>query len=294
MAMVGGQALRGGAVARTLGYTARRRASNIVEDRIPHSVGGRKDALRFGRDSQQHQQRGHVRPAKTPTTVDRTHASGGSGGSNGGGVGAGPALGARPAGYVPPPSAQGRTTGRGAGRRGLPTPAFRKEDFDDELFEAEHRERNNPVSPEKARAAVQALPEAAQRGIAAAVSKSSGDGARRELAYRATAGEWSSDEREALRTLAAATPDVRGQAFTGLDVDGESLPGGGQPSARLQEAPLELGHRSSQTPTGDPRPERDAGVPGVAPRDQQKPADETHGPGVAPREQRDPQGGEQR
>jgi hypothetical protein len=291
MAMVGGQALRGGFVARTIGYAARRRASNIAEDHVTNFRGGRTRAPRLERDSQPHEQRGHVRPARTPPTADRPHAVGSGGGSNGGGVGAGPAVGARPAGYVPPPSAQGRAIGRSA-ERGLPTPAFRKEDFEAELFEAEHRERNTPVSPDQARGAVQALPEAAQRGIAAAVRASSGKSARRELAYRATAGEWSADEREALRTLAAATPDVRGQAFTGLDVDGESLSGGGEAPARLEEAPLELGQRSSPTPTAGPHPERDGGASGVAPRDQQDPADKAGAPNVPPREQRPPEGGD--
>lgn len=53
-----------------------------------------------------------------------------------------------------------------------------------------------------------------------------GDSGRRELAYRATAGDWSAEEREALRTLAAATPDVRAQALAPGDDDTTGVPSG--------------------------------------------------------------------
>ena len=67
------------------------------------------------------------------------------------------------------------------------------------------------MSAEQATAALQALPADTQRGIGQLVSEH-GAGAREHLAYQAM-GEWSPEEREALRTLAAASPEVRAQAL---------------------------------------------------------------------------------
>ena len=72
-----------------------------------------------------------------------------------------------------------------------------------------------------------------QRGIGQLVSDH-GAGAREHLAYQAM-GEWSPEEREALRTLAAASPDVRAQAVSdafgevanGVDMTAAGPPPGG-------------------------------------------------------------------
>jgi hypothetical protein len=286
-AMVGGQALRGGFVARTAGYTARRRASNAVEERLRDTQRSHTRTVSHEHDSQPQPTR--VRPASTPAPAGSPRPGASNGGSSGGGVWPTPNAGARPAGYQPPPSAHGRTSGPNR-QDALPTPAFRKDDFEAELFEAEHRQRNQPVSPDQARTAVQALPSAAQRGIAEAVSTASGDGARRELAYRATAGEWTADEREALRTLAAATPDVRGQALTVVDENGGSgTVGSGDPPVGPEEASLDHGHQSASTPVTGPHPE--AGGSSVPPREQRHPSGGTGASSVAPRERQDLGGG---
>jgi hypothetical protein len=112
---------------------------------------------------------------------------------------------------VPPPTAQANAAGH-AGHGGLQTPSFREQDFANETFEARFRERTSPVSAEQAGAALQALPAETQRGIGQLVSEH-GAGAREHLAYQAL-GEWSSGEREALRTLAAASPEIRAQALS--------------------------------------------------------------------------------
>ena len=78
-----------------------------------------------------------------------------------------------------------------------------------------------PYSAEQAKAALASLPENTQRGVGQLVSEH-GAGAREHLAYQAL-GEWSPEEREALRTLAAANPDVRAQAIDEVV--------GGEPSA---------------------------------------------------------------
>jgi len=95
---------------------------------------------------------------------------------------------------------------------GLQTPSFREQDFANETFEARFRDRTSPVSAEQARAALQTLPADTQRGIGQLVSEH-GAGAREHLAYQAL-GDWSPDEREALRTLAAASPEIRSQALS--------------------------------------------------------------------------------
>jgi hypothetical protein len=305
IAMVGGQALRVGFIARTAGYTARRRASNAVEDRLRATQRSHTRTISHEHDSQPQPTR--ARPASTPAPAGSPRPGASNGGSTGGGVWPSPNAGARPAGYQPPPSAQASTARQDA-RRGLPTPAFRKDDFEAELFEAEHRQRNQPVSPDQARAAAQALPTTARRAVAAAVSASSGDGARRELAYRATAGEWTTDEREALRTLAAATPDVRSQALTILD-EHDRAPAAhtpsGDPPAPREDAAVHHGQESetaagphpeaggSSVPPREQRhPSGETGASSVAPRERQDPAADTSAPSAPPREQREPRGGD--
>ena len=59
---------------------------------------------------------------------------------------------------------------------------------------------------------MQSLPADTQRGIGQLVSEH-GAGAREHLAYQAL-GDWSPQEREALRTLAAASPEIRAQALS--------------------------------------------------------------------------------
>jgi hypothetical protein len=134
----------------------------------------------------------------------------GAGGGGGVATAAGGAANGRA--YTPPPTAQAHASGQGL-QAGLQTPSFagREHDFANEKFEAQFRERTNSVSAEQARAALQSLPESTQRGIAQLVSDH-GAGAREHLAYQAM-GEWSPGERDALRTLAGASDDVRSQAI---------------------------------------------------------------------------------
>ena len=160
--------------------------------------------------------------------------------------------------YTPPPTAQANAAGH-AGQGGLQTPSFREQDFANETFEARFRERTSPVSAEQATAALQALPADTQRGIGQLVSEH-GAGAREHLAYQAM-GEWSPEEREALRTLAAASPEIRAQALgdtaeTGdqqrwLDARGRHEPGCGEASS--SEAPRR---------SGPPRPPSTAAAAG--------------------------------
>jgi len=128
-----------------------------------------------------------------------------------------------PRAYSPPPLA-GNEGGAVAGG-GLQRPGWRQEDFDAEMLEASLREQHQPVSAEQARKARDALSPATRAAVASLVADH-GLQAKQHLAYQAL-GEWTPREREAIRALAAASPEVRAQAFgeTGVSTAGfgESL-----------------------------------------------------------------------
>ena len=157
---------------------------------------------------------------------------------------------------------------------GLQTPSFagREQDFANETFEAQYRERTSPVSAEQAKAALASLPENTQRGVGQLVSEH-GAGAREHLAYQAL-GEWSPEEREALRTLAAANPDVRAQAIdevaggepsageaSGVDTPAAAGPVGETP---MSAEPRDVMRDSTQSPPSSPSPTSSATKDGGA------------------------------
>jgi hypothetical protein len=88
---------------------------------------------------------------------------------------------------------------------------WRQEDFDAEMLESSLREQHQPVSAEQARQAREALSPATQAAVRNLIAEH-GPRARQHLAYQAL-GEWTPQEREAIRTLAAASPELRAQAF---------------------------------------------------------------------------------
>ena len=167
-----------------------------------------------------------------------------------------PGAGAYGRSYTPPATAQAHAAGQ-AGQGGLQTPSFREQDFANEAFEARFRERSGPVSAEQARAALQTLPQDTQRGIGQLVSEH-GAGAREHLAYQAL-GEWSPGERDALRTLAAASPEIRAQAvgdIAGTDDqhDGSASVGATDQGAagEQQRSSAPVGASTQPTPTQQP------------------------------------------
>ena len=123
--------------------------------------------------------------------------------------------------YSPPPlaSSQGAVAASG----GLQRPSWRQDDFDAEMLEASLREQRHPVSAGQARQALDALPAPTQGAVESLVADH-GPRARQHLAYQAL-GEWTPEHREAIRTLAAASPEVRAQAFSD---GGESTAGFGE------------------------------------------------------------------
>jgi len=241
VAMLGAAPLGGGFVSRAVSYAAGSQVRDAARQHLPSWAGGQPGAQQPQTESRTATR---LRNAATLAGAAATGgaaaagaasagatATGGAGsaaasggGAAGAGSGAGTASGASNGrAYTPPPSAQTRAAG--AWQNGLQTPSFagREQDFANEKFEAEFRGRTNPISVEQATAAFASLPDDTQRGIGQLVSDH-GAGAREHLAYQAM-GEWSPEEREALRTLAAASPDVRAQAVT--DAVGDAANGVG-------------------------------------------------------------------
>ena len=251
VAMLGAAPLGGGFVSRAVSYAAGSQVRDTARQHLPSWAGGQRDA-------QQSQ------PQSQTATRLRTAATLAGAAASGGAAAAGAANGRA---YAPPPSAQANAAG--ALQNGLQTPSFagREGDFANERFEAEFRERTSPVSAEQARAALASLPGGTQRGVGQLVSDH-GAGAREHLAYQAM-GEWSPEEREALRTLAAASPDVRAQAVSdasGEVANGVDASGAGPPPAGDTAGLAADGGGSAPRETwadGDPggSPARSAGDP---------------------------------
>jgi hypothetical protein len=225
VAMLGGQALSGGLLSRAASYAAGRSMTNAAGQHLPAWAGGQKTKQTETQTSHDGESRTGSRLRNAANMAGAAAAAGATGGASAAAgmpasatavagaatpaaAGTGAANGRA---YTPPPTAQAQASGRGL-QNGLQTPSFagREHDFANEKFEANFRARTSPVSAEQAKQALRDLPEDTQRGVGQLVSDH-GDGAREHLAYQAM-GEWTPGEREALRTLAAASPDVRAEA----------------------------------------------------------------------------------
>jgi hypothetical protein len=252
IAMLGGAALSGGFVSRAASYAAGSQMRDTARQHLPSWAGGHATQADTRATQTDSRTAGRLRNA---ATLAGAVASGGAGAAagaasvgaaNGGTATTASAGAANGRAYTPPPSAQAHASGHGS-QSGLQTPSFagRERDFANENFEAQFRERTNPVSAEQARAAVQSLPEGTQRGVGQLVAEH-GAGAREHLAYQAM-GEWSPQERDALRTLAAAGDDVRSQAVNDvLDASGT-----GSTLHAVGEREVELGAPpAAQPPAG--------------------------------------------
>jgi hypothetical protein len=227
VAMLGAAPLGGGFASRAVSYAAGSQLRDTARQHLPAWAGGHSTSSTEQPGQAETRTGTRLRQAATLAGASATAgatgaaaaAAGGGGGSTGNVAGAGASGGSTPTqsqaasngrSYTPPPTAQAHAAGQ-AGQGGLQTPSFREHDFANETFEARFRERTSPVSTEQAKAALQALPADTQRGVGQLVSEH-GAGAREHLAYQAL-GDWSPREREALRTLAAASPEIRAQAL---------------------------------------------------------------------------------
>jgi hypothetical protein len=139
------------------------------------------------------------------------------------------------------------------------------------MLEASLREQRHPVSAEQAKQALDTLPASTQGAVQSLVADH-GPGARQHLAYQAL-GEWTPHQREAVRRLAAASPEVRAQAFSdgsgsmsgfGERADPKPTPAGsgaGTPAPSPARSPAGNGGNgtSARTPQDQTPPDRGAG-----------------------------------
>ena len=295
MAMLGAGAVSGGFASRMVSYAAGSQLRDVTRQHLPGWAGGRGEpaqqptkqadsrlGARLGAES--------VLAASKAAGVAAVTAGGASALAGGAAAGNGlPRDGSAKGGRERPSTGLGHQGGSEnaraysppplAGREGaliasggLQRPSWRQQDFDAEMLEASLREQHQPVSLEQARQARAVLP-SATRGAIRTLIADHGPRSRQHLAYQAL-GEWSPQEREAIRTLAAATPEVRSQVFADA---------GGSTAGFGEGADPRAGKRSSSAAGGSspsaaqPSPERD--VPrngGPAPR---SPQDQPHGEG---------------
>jgi hypothetical protein len=291
MAMLGAGAMRGGFVSRAASYAAGSQMRDVTRQHLPGWAGGRdgagsqgskqtdsrlgtrlgaESALAAGKVAGASAVTGGTAAAASLAQSDAAHRSNGGseGASNGASNGSGDRqagwLGrlrgsANPRGYSPPPlaGAEGAIPAGG----GLQRPSWRQERFDAEMLEAGLREQHKPVSAEQAERARDALSPATQAAVGSLVADH-GARARQHLAYQAL-GEWTPQEREAIRTLAAASPEVRAQAFG--DTGGSTGRFGESGEPTVGKVPTPSGETVSATPRPAARPEA-AGNGGARPR----------------------------
>jgi hypothetical protein len=235
MAMLGAGAVSGGFVSRAVSYAAGSQIRDSARQHMPGWAGrqggsgdqrSRASDSRLGARLSAESVLAASKAARAGATTGAAGAVGvgvasasGSGASKGGAGGsAEPGSGwrqrvrgaANARAYSPPPLASQH--GSVAASGGLQRPSWRQEDFDAEMLEASLREQRPPVSVGQARQALDALP-ARTQGVVQSLVADHGPRARQHLAYQAL-GEWTGEQREAIRTLAAASPEVRAQAFS--------------------------------------------------------------------------------
>ena len=240
MAMLGAGAVSGGFVSRAVSYAAGSQLRDVSRQHLPGWAGGHgSGAGQRGKETDS--RLGARLRAESVLAASKAAGAGGAAVAGAAGV-AGAAAGAasrggtagstsaangstehqagwlgrlrgggNPRAYSPPPLA-GADGGAAAGGGGLQRPSWRQEDFDAEMLEASLREQHQPVSAAQAKSARDSLAPATQAAVGSLIADQ-GPRARQHLAYQAL-GEWTPQEREAIRTLAAASPEVRAQAFT--------------------------------------------------------------------------------
>jgi len=272
VAMLGAAPLGGGFASRAVSYAAGSQLRDTARQHLPGWAGGQPTSSNEQTAQAESRTGTRLRQAATLAGASATRgatgaaaAAAGAGTSAGNVAGGSTSAGGNGRSYTPPPTAQANAAGH-AGPGGLQSPSFREQDFANETFEARFRERTSPVSAEQATAALQALPADTRRGIGQLVSEH-GAGAREHLAYQAM-GEWSSDEREALRTLAAASPEIRAQALGNTAETGDHQDGWTPVAVTDQDAAGE--QQRSSTPFGATPPASTPQPPGTgSPREAQ-------------------------
>ena len=240
MAMLGAGAVSGGFVSRAASYAAGSQLRDVSRQHLPGWAGGHAgSAAQPGKQTDS--RLGARLRAESTLAASKAAGAGGVAAAGGAAGAAGTVAGAaargrlagsnghiggasetqagwlgrlrgsgNPRAYSPPPLA-GADGGVAAAGGALQRPSWRQEDFDAEMLEASLREQHQPVSAEQAKSARDALAPATQAAVGSLIADH-GPRATQHLAYQAL-GEWTPSEREAIRTLAAANPEVRAQAF---------------------------------------------------------------------------------
>ena len=291
MAMLGAGSVRGGFVSRAVSYAAGSQMRDASRQYLPGWAGGhsgRNDQRAGAADSRQGARlsaesvlaaskaasagvspAGVASVAATAASVSTTARSSNGESDGSGASGSGWLRRARAGGgaraYSPPPLASNQSAVAASG--GLQRPSWRQDHFDSELLEASLREQRQPVSSERARQALDALPAATQGAVRSLVADH-GPRARQHLAYQAL-GEWTPDEREALRTLAAASPEVRAQAFA----DGSGSTSGFGETADPKPSPPGPGAQTHPSASDGAAGNGGNGAQVRAPHDQARPDD---------------------
>ncbi len=298
MAMLGAGAVSGGFVSRAVSYAAGSQLRDTARQHLPGWAGGHgSDAGQRGKETDS--RLGARLRAESALAASKAAATGGvAAGTVARGAAAGAASSSRaggpvgatagssehqagwvgrlrgsgnPRAYSPPPLA-GTDGGVAAAGGALQRPSWRQEDFDAEMLEASLREQHQPVSAEQAKSARDTLAPATQAAVGSLIADQ-GPRARQHLAYQAL-GEWTPQEREAIRTLAAASPEARAQAFA----DGSgSMAGFGESTelaAGKTTAPAGASSASTVTPPGAGARQGSNGATRLrAPQDQPRSAD---------------------
>ena len=297
MAMLGAGAVSGGFVSRAVSYAAGSQIRDTARQHLPGWAGGHgSDGGQRGKETDSRLS-ARLR-AESVLATSKAAAAGGAvaGGTAAAGAAAGAASSSRAGGplgatagsaehqagwvgrlrgsgnsraYSPPPLA-GADGGVAAAGGALQRPSWRQEDFDAEMLEASLREQHQPVSAEQAISARDTLAPATQAAVGSLIADQ-GPRARQHLAYQAL-GEWTPQEREAIRTLAAASPEVRAQAFAD---GGGSMAGFGEsaePVTGKTTAPAGASLTSTVTPPAAGAGEGSNGGTRLrAPQDQPRP-----------------------
>ena len=299
MAMLGAGAVSGGFVSRAVSYAAGSQMRDTARQHLPGWAGGHgSDAGQRGKETDSRlgarlraesvlaaskaaatggAAAGHGRaparrlaPHRAAEPADRSARPPGRAEHQAGWVGRLRGSG-NPRAYSPPPLA-GADGGVAAAGGALQRPSWRQEDFDAEMLEASLREQHQPVSAEQAKSARDTLAPATQAAVGSLIADQ-GPRARQHLAYQAL-GEWTPQEREAIRTLAAASPEVRAQAFAD---GGGSMAGFGEsaePAAGKTTAPAGASSASTVTPPAAGASQGSNGATRLrAPQDQPRSAD---------------------
>jgi hypothetical protein len=235
MAMLGAGAVSGGFVSRAVSYTAGSQLRDATRQHVPGWAGGQRSAG-GQREASTDARLGARLRAETALSASKVAGRGATAAAGPAAAAAGMALSGKGSGangashgasenqagvlgrlkgsansraYSPP--ALARAEGSMVARGGLQRPSWRQDHFEAEMLEAGLREQHQPVSAEQARKARETLPSATQAAVGQLIADH-GPRSRHHLAYQAL-GEWTPAEREAIRTLAAASPEVRAQAF---------------------------------------------------------------------------------